>query len=85
MKTTLEDILSEARQRGFDRGVNDKANGYRNDSPLSGEWAGESIQELLGDLIGLALNGEKEINEEWVVDEICVAYEEGYVEGNDYI
>ena len=84
---TLEEIFSEARQRGFDRGCNDKANGYRNDSPLSGEWAGESINELLGDLIEIALkpvypNGEDE-NE--IVMDICQEYEEGYSEGNDYI
>lgn len=38
-------------------------------APLSGEWAGESIRELVGDLI----DAEPEFE-----DEICDAYEEGY-------
>jgi hypothetical protein len=82
---TYKEICSEARQRGFDRGCNDKANGYRNDSPLSGEWAGESINELLGDLIEIALKVAPNEDENEIVMAICDDYEEGYTEGNDYI
>jgi hypothetical protein len=67
-----ETILKEAEERGYKRGAYDAlclAEKY--DSPLWGEWAGESIPELLGDLIALAENDEH-------ANEICEAYEEGY-------
>lgn len=61
--------IAQAILRGYYQGKYDKGEGFRNDSPLSGEWAGESIPELLGDLMD-----EDESN----LDEICDAYEEGY-------
>lgn len=40
-----------AYQRGYERGQHDEQANYYNDAPLSGEWAGESVSDLLGDLI----------------------------------
>jgi hypothetical protein len=68
-------IIAEARERGHDHGVNDGVfSRKRNDSPLSGEWAGESLNELLGDLLALAENDEHQ-------HEVCEAYEDGYFRG----
>ena len=71
----LNEILDQAHERGYARGGYDAlCLAPKNDAPLSGEWAGESIPELLGDL--LALLGDDE-------DDICSAYEEGYSLGYD--
>lgn len=59
----------QAYQRGLDRGRCDERAGYYNDTPLSGEWAGESIPELVGDLIG---------DDDDMHDAICDHYENGY-------
>jgi hypothetical protein len=48
----------------------------KNDFPLSGEWAGESIPELIGDLLAKTTDDEHG-------HEICMAYEDGYSEGYD--
>jgi hypothetical protein len=70
-------IKQLAYARGFSRGANDAlALAEKNDYPLSGEWAGESITELLGDLITLAENDEH-------AHEVCMAYEDGYSLGYD--
>ena len=58
--------------RGLVQGTIDRDNGFYNDSPLSGEWAGESVTELLGDLF---LNFTDFSNN---IDELCDAYEAGY-------
>ena len=63
--------LTESYRRGRLRGEANESNNYYNDAPLSGEWAGESINELLGDLIG------DDDDYEWA-DEICQAYLDGY-------
>lgn len=63
--------LTESYRRGRLRGESDEYNNYYNDAPLSGEWAEESINELLGDLIG------DDDDYEWS-DEICQAYLNGY-------
>lgn len=39
-----------AYQRGYERGRADNESRYYDESPLSGEWAGYSVRELLGDL-----------------------------------
>jgi hypothetical protein len=68
-------IIAEARERGHERGEHDAlCLAERNDSPLSGEWAGESLNELLGDLLTLAENDEHQ-------HEVCEAYEDGYFRG----
>jgi hypothetical protein len=69
--------------------------GYENPTPLSGEWAGESIPEILGDLIkqatmisaemkGLGEDGMDNVDgdpyEAW--QDICDNYETGYFDGN---
>lgn len=72
-----ETILKEAEERGYKRGAYDAlCLAEKNDSPLSGEWAGESIPELLGDLLALAENDEHQ-------HEVCEAYEDGYSRGYD--
>lgn len=58
--------------RGLERGTWDRDAGYHNDAPLSGEWAGESITDLLGDLFINFIDGTDNIND------LCDAYEAGY-------
>lgn len=75
--------------RGYERGKSDALVGYRNDAPLSGEWAGESIPELLGDLIKEQTIANEKAT---VIDigsqgydawqSICDSYENGYFDGN---
>lgn len=72
-----EQILDAARLRGLARGIGDCADGYQNESPLSGEWVGESIAELLGDLLDAADRlASVEIADS--IGEICDAYLRGY-------
>lgn len=74
-----EEIRDAARLRGLARGIGDCEQGYQNDAPLSGEWAGESIPELLGDLIDAAeryAGDSADIGE--IQSELCDSYEEGY-------
>lgn len=78
--TDIERIEEQARGRGYLRGCVDRESGpVPNLSPLSGEWAGESVRELLGDLIdSLARLG---VNESDAYDIVCDAYESGYSDG----
>jgi hypothetical protein len=78
-----ETILIEAYERGKQQGWHDKLQGYENPTPLSGEWAGESIPEILGDLIASAveLNGVPD-NGGRLRQDICDNYETGYFDGN---
>jgi hypothetical protein len=66
----IETYLDRASDRGEERGMNDRDAGVYNDAPLSGEWAGESVRELLGDLIDA-------VGDEYA-DDVCDAYESGY-------
>ena len=82
----MASAMREARRRGAERGEADMDEGYYNPAPLSGEWAGESIDELLGDLRDSVVNEEGhwptgEIAGE-ITDELCDAYQEGYNEAN---
>ena len=65
----------EAKSRGYDRGHADALYGFKNEAPLSGEWAGESIPELLGDLI--------ENDDDYEI--MCDAYETGYLDAQEMI
>jgi len=68
-------LINEAGWRGILRGQDDRLNGMpRNDAPLSGEWAGESINELLGDLI--AQMGDEYEGD--FVNDLCDEYERCY-------
>ena len=67
----------EAYRRGLHRGTMDKVEGLLCLAPLSGEWAGESIPELLGDLFDVYEDGES--NE----SDLCDAYEQGYNKAHD--
>lgn len=67
-------IITEARERGHDHGLYDGMALIKRNFPLSGEWAGESLNELLGDLLTLAENDEHQ-------HEVCEAYEDGYFRG----
>ena len=81
---TMKEIYLEAWHRGYDRGLADKGEGYVNDSPLSGEWAGESIPELLGDLITQVMKATPiGMDEGHIIQELCDEYEDGYFEAND--
>lgn len=66
--TTVNEILEVARLRGVTRATYDRADGIYNPSPLSGEWAGESIKELLGDLC----------DDDEIITYLCDEYEDGY-------
>jgi hypothetical protein len=61
-----------AYDRGFDRGTYDREDNNYNDAPLSGQWAGESITDLLGDLFENFEDGTDNIQE------LCDSYEAGY-------
>lgn len=75
--TTVNEILAISRLRGIIRATHDRADGIYNPAPLSGEWAGESINEILGDLIGL-VEDEYDDDADWMVGEMCHEYEDGY-------
>lgn len=75
---TYETQMVRAYERGLARGSNDLAYGIHTDSPLSGEWAGESIPELLGDI----LNEIEEQDRDVVCSDLFENYEEGYATGN---
>ncbi len=47
----LDNLVREAARRGSDFGI---GRDFSESGPLSGEWAGESIPELLGDLLEMA-------------------------------
>ena len=76
-----EALIIEAYERGQRQGWHDQLQGYENPTPLSGEWAGESPNEILGDLFAKAekLIGEYD-SEVW--QDICDNYETGYFDGN---
>lgn len=87
METTYNHIRGWAYQRGFLRGKDDEYGGFYNPSPLSGEWAGESPEELLGDLFrkAYALTMDfppDDLNE--IYAELMDDYERGYQDGNNY-
>jgi hypothetical protein len=69
--------VSERRayERGKDQGISDNFQDYYNEAPLSGEWAGYSPKEILGDLFP-----EYEDTVEYFAESgaICDAYTEGY-------
>jgi hypothetical protein len=57
------------------RGEHDERQDSYNASPLSGEWAGESIPELLGDLW---VDLDDVDVPEWYLATLCDEYEKGY-------
>jgi hypothetical protein len=65
-----ETFLDMARKRGEEHATYDRNDGAYRPDPLSGEWAGESVRELLGDLIDA-------VGDEYA-DDVCDAYETGY-------
>jgi hypothetical protein len=84
METQLETILTWAHERGYMRGEHDRFSDVTNEAPLSGEWAGESPQELLGDLFAhaTALTADFPDNTGEIFTEIMDSYEQGYEAGN---
>ena len=81
-----ESLRTIAYTRGKHKGEADKEVGFYNDAPLSGEWAGESVQELLGDLIRtieeLVERGETITDDvNWFINDLCDSYESGYHHG----
>jgi len=73
-ETRQEYAYRRAYTRGYAHGWQDMNEGYYNEAPLSGEWAGMSITEIIGDLID-------EAGDEYSQD-ICDEYERGYFEAN---
>jgi len=67
--------LIDSRQRGFDAGLDNARHGRFTQTPLSGEWAGESVAELLDDLLAVVADE--------VRDEVLEEYEVGYALGQD--
>lgn len=89
------DILVQAYERGVAQGMHDKMSGYHNPTPLSGEYAGESANEILGDLIqeatmisaemkGLGEDGMDDLDSDpyEAYQDVCDNYETGYFDGN---
>jgi hypothetical protein len=77
MSNNIAIIIDQAFERGYKRGYGEYADDApKNDFPLSGEWADESMSELIGDLLALTTDDEHG-------HEICMAYEDGYSEGYD--
>ena len=80
---TAREAIAEARARGDAAGIT-RAEGVddpRNApdwSPLSGEWAGESIPELLGDL--MEETGAIDAEDDGLYSALCDAYEEAALE-----
>lgn len=86
---TIEYLRAQAYERGRHRGMDDVFADCYNEAPLSGEWAGESIEELLGDLMRRADRMMMDYPPDdfyEVYNEICDSYEQGYesahIEGN---
>ena len=81
---TFETVEQTARKRGEQAG-RDHASWIETDSDvempacLSGEWAGESITELIGDLLDEVY--EEGFAQGWHAVVICDAYEEGFAQG----
>lgn len=73
MEQEIKALLGKAQDRGYARGCADINERYYNPEPLSGEWAGESINELLGDILSVILAYGDEF-----YDEVCEHYEFGY-------
>lgn len=76
-----KDIYKEAYALGEAHGAYDRREGIYNDSPLSGEWAGESIPELLGDLYREAKHDYRDYWRD-VLEVLCEEYEKGYESAN---
>lgn len=70
---SYEERITEAIKRGRERGYEDKMNDCVTDSPLSGERAGESINELLGDVLYLHDEDTEDAN-----GALLDAYEDAY-------
>lgn len=74
----------EAERRGRDRALNEIASGQSEPgSPLSGEWAGESITELLGDLVAGYV--EVGVSESDATEWVCDDFERGYFDEWDKV
>lgn len=77
--TLLARLCQEAYDQGHQRGTTDRHYGYHNSAPLSGEWAGESPNEILGHLFAQC----EDMPDEYECrDEIMTCYEQGYQDGN---
>lgn len=91
----IASVLTESSRRGYVRGLGDVNVGAYNPAPLDGQWSGESVEELLGDLIRETEaiyreeNGMFEddpmfwsdvANMSALSDDVCEAYERGYLE-----
>lgn len=78
VRNLVDYIQEEAARRGTERGLAasmEKEPDSETPSWLSGEWAGESINELLGDLIELATSNFLD-PEGAAADQICDTYEQ---------
>lgn len=81
MNRTYEELLAAARWRGYHAGQAAATNGQRRTDPLSGEWAGESMRELIGDLVDEAatIHGGEPDADCW--DDMATEYETGFEDG----
>lgn len=79
MSDGAEILRDAAYQRGRDWAQAHHANGRRDDAPLSGQWAGESITEIMGDIVKRIPNFTSDTavatELEWV---LLDAFEDGY-------
>lgn len=79
MSDGSEILVDAAYERGREWGKAHHANGRREDAPLSGQWAGESISEIMGDIIRRIQNFTSDsavaTELEWI---LLDAFEDGY-------
>lgn len=68
---TEQEALKAAADRGRERGKTD----HPGEGWLSGEWAGCSIPELLGDLVDAVPEANEDADSD-LLDALCEAYEE---------
>lgn len=78
----VHDGECQAYWRGVDMARADERAGMDpREAPLSGEWAGESVPELLGDLVAGVMRGDsgRDLDESDVYEILCDAFELGYM------
>lgn len=75
MANVLRIVFDEAQKRGAAhfRRVGPRPNGC-----LSGEWAGESVNELLGDLIARGVEADPDYLYGDLLSDICASFESGF-------
>jgi hypothetical protein len=73
----MDEVFQEARERGRRLAVAEIREGCEESrDPLSGEWAGESVTELIGDLVARVVGSYDDEGDAWA--DVADEYEAGY-------